>query len=765
MSQASPSSLASPTPGFWLSRIVRLARKELRETLRDRRTIITLVLMPLLVYPVLSVALRQFLVSSSMQARQLPLRIATKSQEEWRTLMMLLAQGEKLLEEHESTAASAPLAGGPILGAGLGANELPLSDNEIVPLRPDVEITLEDLIRHNEIDLGVRLLPETAAKNRGESQFQLIYRPDMPLSRQAVNFVQRRLEAVNHYDLQKRLADAGDAQPPKSAWRLMPIADEKGHSFWLGTLVPLVLILMTITGAVYPAIDLTAGERERGTLEALMAAPVPRLGILIAKYVAVVTVAMLTAVINLTAMTVTVASSGLWTFFFGNQGSPAEAILAVLLLLILFSMFFAAVLLLVTSFARSFKEAQAYVVPLMVVCLAPGFMSVMPGLQLNWLMSVVPLANIVLLARDVLEGDAPLLWGAVAVASTILYGGLALALAARVFGSDAILYGSEGSWGDLFRRPRELKARPTITGALTALAIVVPLFVMVSGLLGVTPTVGISAKLLAEAGMTLLLFVAVPLCLARLQGLELSGAFQLRRPQLGVLACAILLGATLWPLACDLILLCQKLGIATVNLEKLAERQPALMELIKQLPAAPPVVVFLALALAPGVSEELFFRGYFLGALRGRLPAWGAIVLSATIFGLFHASAGGLVAVERILSSTLLGVALGALCWATRSVFPGMVVHVLHNSLMLSLIYWGSRLKGWAIEDGHFLPLPLVASTSVVALLAGLGIVWQSRRNMAAAEERPGASEMPSTATASADASADERQSPSPNVG
>ena len=87
-------------------------------------------------------------------------------------------------------------------------------------------------------------------------------------------------------------------------------------------------------------------------------------------------------------------------------------VVAVLLLLILFAAFFSAVLLLVTSFARSFKEAQAYVVPLMVVSLAPGFMSVMPGLELGPLMSVVPLANIVLLARDVLEGDAPLIWAA-----------------------------------------------------------------------------------------------------------------------------------------------------------------------------------------------------------------------------------------------------------------------------------------------------------------------------------------------------------------
>ena len=82
--------------------------------------------------------------------------------------------------------------------------------------------------------------------------------------------------------------------------------------FSLATLVPLVLILMTITGAVYPAIDLTAGERERGTLETLIAAPISRMSLLIAKYLAVLTVAVLTALVNLIAMSVTVLSSSLY---------------------------------------------------------------------------------------------------------------------------------------------------------------------------------------------------------------------------------------------------------------------------------------------------------------------------------------------------------------------------------------------------------------------------------------------------------------------
>src|SRR5207244_10240931 len=87
--------------------------------------------------------------------------------------------------------------------------------------------------------------------------------------------------------------------------------DVKVASVTLAALIPVILILMTITGAVYPAIDLTAGERERGTLEILMAAPIPRMGLLFAKYVAVLAVASLTAVVNLVMMAATLFASGL----------------------------------------------------------------------------------------------------------------------------------------------------------------------------------------------------------------------------------------------------------------------------------------------------------------------------------------------------------------------------------------------------------------------------------------------------------------------
>ena len=92
--------------------------------------------------------------------------------------------------------------------------------------------------------------------------------------------------------------------------------------------------------------------------------------------------------------------------------------------------------------------------------------------------------------------------------------------------------------------------------------------------------------------------------------------------------------------------------------------------------------------------------------MRGRLPAWVAIAFTALAFGLFHASVGGLIAIERVLSSTVLGLVLGWVCWTTRSVLPGMLLHALNNAFVVSLAYWGDGFKslGWDAAGQRHLP-------------------------------------------------------------
>ena len=350
-------------------------------------------------------------------------------------------------------------------------------------------------------------------------------------------------------------------------------------------------------------------------------------------------------------------------------------------------------------------------------------------MQLNAWLSVAPLANIVLLARDTLQGHAHPLWGFVAVLTTALYGTAALGLAARIFGSDSILYGSQSSWSDLFRRPVEPLAQPTLAGAMSCLALIVPLYVVLSGSLVQLASQSMATQLIAGAVMLAVLFGAIPIAVARWQGVSLIPGFQLRpAPLLGLLG-AIVLGAALAPLAYELIIVSQALGIATLSEEDLAVKAPLVQRLVGQWRALSPALVIAAIAIVPAIVEELFFRGYLLGAMRGRLPAWLAIAFTAVVFGLFHASVGGLIATERVLSSMALGIALGWVCWTTRSVIPGMLLHAVSNGVVVSLAYWGDGLKslGIDVEGQKHLPGEWLAGAAVLAAV-GLVLVYLGRR-------------------------------------
>ena len=274
-----------------------------------------------------------------------------------------------------------------------------------------------------------------------------------------------------------------------------PITFSGAPNFSLAALIPLILVLMTVTGAVYPAIDLTAGERERGTLETLIAAPVPRLGLLLAKYVAVLVVATSTALVNLAGMTITAHSTGLAATLFGG-GMSFDVIFKVLALLALFAAFFSAILLALTSYARSFKEAQAYIIPLMLVCLVPGVLCLMPSLEFKSWMAVTPLVNIVMLARDLLEGSVNTGLAIAAVCSTIFYIAAAIALAARIFGTDAILYGSQATWSDLVRRPADWQRAASIPTAMLCLALMFPSYFVLANSLARSPELAMGPRLI-----------------------------------------------------------------------------------------------------------------------------------------------------------------------------------------------------------------------------------------------------------------------------
>lgn len=701
---------------FSAARLIRLCVKELHETLRDRRTIVTLVFMPLLVYPLLGVAFQKFALTSVSSLKQVDIHLGVASEEAGQWLSRAMSDGQRLLDAKERNSAA---------------------DTEL----PRIELLLADNVRRGVssgvLDVGVLVLNEEPPPRADEPlksfRCELLYRDDSTLSQLAIDHIQKRLDAINA----SFVAEANLDMPAAS--RLLVIESETA-SLSLTTLIPLILILMTITGAVYPAIDLTAGERERGTLETLMAAPVPRLSLLFAKYVAVLTVALFTATANLVSMAITLVATGLGTVVFGDAGLTPNLVAQVFALLILFAAFFSAILLAITSFARSFKEAQSYLIPVMLLALAPGMMSLMPDLKFSVALAVTPLANIVLLARDLFEGTTDPMLATVAVLSTLFYAFAALALAARIFGADAILYGSQATWSDLVTRPAEPRDEASIHAATACLAFLFPVYFLTASTIhgipdidlartmslppSIFPPIDLTTRLIASAIITALVFVGIPVVAALIQRVRFAGAFQLRRGGFVSYMAAIILGFTLWPFAYEAFLL-------TSGLELDVASKPELQNLLQKLPELSPLILLPCLAVTPAVCEELFFRGYLFGAFRERMRPWQVIAFTAVIFGVFHVVASAL-STERLIPSTMMGLVLGWVCYRTGSVIPGIVLHACHNGLLMMIVHYREKLEGlgWGVEEEAHLPaIWLAAAAGCVVIAAGLLVLGTRKRS------------------------------------
>ncbi|QDV63147.1 ABC transporter permease subunit/CPBP intramembrane protease [Crateriforma conspicua] len=690
------------------SRLFRLCRKELRETLRDRRTIITLVFMPLLVYPLLSMALHRFLLNNS-EATETAYKIGVATVDE-ADLLDIWINSPDAMPPDEILKAN---------GDRVAEFEILLTD--ISPLTA-LESRAVDVAA--EVTMG--------GPDQQPSVKVTSYNGD------AVGRSARRIlvERIQWFKLRmaERFADrfaAGPRYRQPVDVEIGMMGEDKSTSM-LGTVVPLVLVLMTITGAVYPAIDLTAGERERGTMEALMASPVPRSAVLMAKYIAVVTVALLTAIANLTAMFTTLWAGGLLPLLTGDDHSIGPVtVLQILALLVLFSCFFSALLLSLTSFARSFKEAQAYLIPIMLLSLAPAMVSLLPGIELSGPLAIAPLLNIVLLTRDVLAGDMTPVAAGATIASTLAYAAAAIAVAAKLFGSDAVSRTSGQSIGSIFLRPAKSRETPTLQVAATVLALLVPIYFVVSnGLIRFLDSAGdsfqMSSRLVLNAVALAVTFGGVPLLVAWFNRLKLVPSFRLRTFPWTAALGAIILGLGAWVFAHEAFVLADAVGIKGLTESKIAQTEKVL-EAWKQVS---PVLLLATLAMTPAVIEELCFRGFLFSAFAKFMSPAKTIIVTAVLFGAFHVLTGNALLLERFVPSTLLGLILGWIAYRTGSVIPGMLMHFVHNGLLELAARYEDKLTflGEGFEDQSHLPASWLITGAALSAI-GVALLWWATRS------------------------------------
>ena len=765
-----PSSIASYMAN---GRLGRLCLKELRESLRDRRTLITLILMPILVYPLLSMAMQRLIVgtASGLNADKTEYIIGVKDEQAGSLVASALGETALAIRQgvRHSIEIRRPMLASPVTrktatrktaAQKTAVNNAPQGDtadrnpevrenaSEIDPQTAGFNIvvaegiSLQQALDEGQVDVAVlQVRSEMVSLGRNGTypayQLELSFRDADLRSEAAMLEFRKAMELVNDtQSLQFR-----GALPP--AVRMISTATGRKVDAMtsLAGILPLILILMTITGAVYPAIDLTAGERERGTMEAMIATPAPRFLLLLSKYVAVVTVAVLTALANLLACWITLSIGGLGRALLGERGLSLLAIVQILPLLVIFAAFFSAILLAMCSFARSFKEAQAYLIPVMLVSLAPALLTLMPNIEFSTLLGIVPLVNILLLSRDIMTGSPQALPAFAAVFSTLLYAAAALVVASRLFGAESATAGSQETWSDLVRRPKRMKELPDLGDLAVYLALMFPVFFILTNLFG-QMDLSIASKLWINAGILLVLFLIAPALVAQYRRLNPRSTFLLggwlgdSGPMasvapggsygagvfrgIGVLCGVCLLASGLWVIAFEVLKVLSDFGFGAISID----RTEALEEAKAQFASIPFWMIFVTSALVPALAEEFFFRGYVLSAFRNRIAPLRAVLYSALIFGLFHVINGSVLSLERFFPTTLLGLALGFVAIRTHSLWPGVLLHAIHNGLLFWLTRFSEKeLSEWfGSTNQHFPPIWILASLASVA--CGIGLVY-----------------------------------------
>ena len=703
-------------------RLWRLCLKELRESLRDRRTIVTLVLMPILVYPLLSIALQRLIIGGvSKAAQETEFVIGTSDEETAIKIRDLLANAQRINESGAVSPIKITRSGEekkkPSVPETHDENVIAVSSEHVgfrIVIIDGRSVT--SVLRDSQIDLAIPKLNLLSTQlERGVAQsyeLDVEFQQGDLRSESAMSEMRRAMQLMNDHQSERIRRRINTELPAAVQMRASGIGQQADPTASIVGVIPLVLILMTITGAVYPAIDLTAGERERGTMEALIATPAPRFALLLSKYVAVVCVAILTALANLFATWLTLSFGGLGQAIFGKQGFSLWILAQILPLLVIFAAFFSAILLALCSFARSFKEAQAYLIPVMLLSLGPGLVTLMPNVKFTTLLGIVPLVNILLLSRDIMTGQSTLVPAFAAVFSTVIYACATLVVASRLFGAEAATSGSQETWSELLGRPKKLRLFPTIGELAIYLALLFPVFFVTSNVGGMLELRG-EAAMSFNAVLLVVLFVLLPLAFAWYRRLDVITTFRLNAVSIpseskylqfarswGYLISVLLLSAGLWMIAFEAYLIFENWSLASHLSE---EERTKLKETFLLIPLW---LVLLTGAIAPAVAEEFFFRGFVLSAFRTKLAPFRSVLYTSVLFGLFHVIAGSILSLEKFLPTIILGIAIGYVAVRTNSLWPGILLHALHNGLIFGMSRIGEvELAKWFGADTKHLPV------------------------------------------------------------
>ena len=591
-------------------------------------------------------------------------------------------------------------------------------------------------------------------KNSADEKSVLAYKSVQTVMKRWENkLLQRRLEEAKlpasiSKPLQHRSVDLAEAK-------------QISASLW-SRLIPALLVIMAVTGAFYPAVDLAAGEKERGTMETLLISPATRGEIVIGKFLCVMSFSMATALLNLLSMGFTgkymlsMAATGPLMKMNSLQLPEPLAVLWMVILLIPLAALFSALCLALATFARSSKEGQYYLTPLLMVTMGLTVFCVSSGVEIRPLYSVMPIVGPALLLKKLLASPTSteaLLYAIPVLITSVGYSLLALWWAVEQFSSEEVLFRESerfelGLWVRHLLRDKE----PLPTFAEAGFCFIAIMFLqfaamkfMQTAILKTDPAAQPTRMIQLLMIQQLALIASPALFMGTLLTTSVLRTFRLRLPNWKVLSVAAILPLALHPLSLELAAVMQRYFFLKLP-EDLTERLATMSD-----PHQPLWLILLAFAAAPAICEELTFRGFILSGFGRSGRLWLAIGLSSLAFGTMH------MIPQQVFNATLLGLVLGLIAVRGNSLFPCMVFHFVYNSLAVLHGRIGQLNPAWLKtapvdrfvsigKSGIRYPWPTLLIAGVVAIVLLRWIAnWQGGRDPVPAQTAEPAENSPQT--------------------
>jgi sodium transport system permease protein len=390
--------------------------KELKELLRDRKTLFFMIALPLLIFPLIFGGIAFMTKQAIEKAESKVLNYAIIGEQYAPDIYAGLQQADKFSRVEVAT---------------------------------DADFTA--LIRAETVDFVV-VIPDNYSADvlsAGQATIKLY------LNDAGLNLVYKRVNEIVEQQgesFQRAAFSQLGLDENQQVALLEPIVLEKintadSRENWgekIGGMLPYLLFILCLQGAMAPATDIGAGEKERGTLETLLISPIERNKIVLGKFLTIGFAGTMTALITVASMALwgIVLSQGMALKFvadFMGQIGVIDFVLIFLMLVPVVSIF-AAVLLSISIYAKSFKEAQSYMVPLVFLVIVPVVMALMPGVELKGGWAWVPLTNVALAMKELVKGTMDYFQLIAIFGSTMVIAGAALAFCVYWFKQEKVLF-------------------------------------------------------------------------------------------------------------------------------------------------------------------------------------------------------------------------------------------------------------------------------------------------------------------------------------